>query len=226
MIFLQRTKNLLWIVVLLLAQCFIKRDFACPSSLETLHTVDRCPRNKLEWEVTADRFNCSSINQTCVPKEKFVYHCVLNADGTALVEVCAPYTFIHGKRCTEFDSSGRVIQENANSCSNTTVSCPDVYKSTDAFNYQSCYDKVQMRTDTAMTNSETNVRSIFVWIFILMTASGVCLFANIIYGLFLKKWKKNLHSQREDENNLRDQPDDRLMKSRYNFDETQSTSKL
>lgn len=68
----------------------------CLQSLESLQKVDQCPRNALEWDARADLFNCSSINQTCVPSDMFLYHCVLNADGTELLEVCAPLRYIHG----------------------------------------------------------------------------------------------------------------------------------
>lgn len=64
----------------------------CPVSLDTVVPVNRCPRNKLEWDARAALFNCSSINQTC----QFEYHCVLNEDCTALVELCAPPIPIHG----------------------------------------------------------------------------------------------------------------------------------
>lgn len=69
---------------------------ACSSSLISMTYVDRCPRNSLEWDVRAYLFNCSSINQTCVQSDMFLYHCVLNADGRQLLEVCAPYKFIYG----------------------------------------------------------------------------------------------------------------------------------
>lgn len=69
----------------------------CHSSLESIQYVHRCPRNSLEWDVRADFFNCSSINHTCGTANMFLYHCVLNADGTELLEVCAPYKYIHGK---------------------------------------------------------------------------------------------------------------------------------
>lgn len=69
----------------------------CPSSLLSMQYVYRCPRNSLEWDVREDLFNCSSINHTCGTANMFLYHCVLNADGTQLLEVCAPYKYIHGK---------------------------------------------------------------------------------------------------------------------------------
>lgn len=132
---------------------------ACSSSLISMTYVDRCPRNSLEWDVRAYLFNCSSINQTCVQSDMFLYHCVLNADGRQLLEVCAPYKFIYGQSCTEFDSEGPIIQENSYSCSNASVPCPGVYISTDAHKYQSCYDRVQHFTNNGTTNEPTNCKS-------------------------------------------------------------------
>lgn len=68
----------------------------CSASLQKIEKVDRCPRNALEWDVRAALFNCSSINQTCVTSDMFQYHCVSNAYGTELLEVCAVYKFIYG----------------------------------------------------------------------------------------------------------------------------------
>lgn len=69
----------------------------CATSLNSIRYVERCPRNSLEWDVRADVLNCSSISQTCVSTDMFRYHCVLNADGTNLLELCAPYKYIYGK---------------------------------------------------------------------------------------------------------------------------------
>lgn len=132
---------------------------SCKTSLKSIQYVDRCPRNSLEWDVRADLLNCSSINQTCVSTNMFLYHCVLNADGAKLLEVCAPYKYIYGQKCTEFDSVGTIIQENSNICSNASVPCPDVYISTDAYKYQSCYDRVQFMANERTTEEPTCSRS-------------------------------------------------------------------
>lgn len=68
----------------------------CPSSILITRRVDQCPRNALEWDKRATIFNCSLVNQTCVSPEMFDYHCVMNGDGTILIEVCAPIKTIHG----------------------------------------------------------------------------------------------------------------------------------
>lgn len=69
---------------------------ACSASLDTILPVTRCPRNNLEWDLRSAFFNCSSIIQNCSKPELFKYHCVLNENCTALVEVCAPTQPIHG----------------------------------------------------------------------------------------------------------------------------------
>lgn len=123
---------------ILIIFCLVQHDRrvsgqTCILSLQSLQKVDQCPRNALEWDARAALFNCSSINQTCVPPDMFLYHCVLNADGSELLEVCAPLRYIHGQKCTEFDSGGPIIQESANTCGNATVPCPQVYNSKEAF---------------------------------------------------------------------------------------------
>lgn len=69
----------------------------CTESLSTAKSVERCPRNDLEWKARAASVNCSSVEQSCVASDMFLYHCVLNAEGTKLIEVCAPVKSIHGK---------------------------------------------------------------------------------------------------------------------------------
>ncbi|XP_052708792.1 uncharacterized protein LOC128183713 [Crassostrea angulata] len=119
----------------------------CLLSFELIRKVNQCPRNKDEWNVRADMFNCSSINQTCVQTDMFQYHCVLNSNGTELLETCAPIKYIYGQNCAEFDAKGKIIQESSKNCSNASVPCPKVYKSTDAYRYQSCYDEVQKKKE-------------------------------------------------------------------------------
>lgn len=43
--------------------------------------------------------NCEAIakKQNCTESNKFLYHCVINEYGDALVEVCAPVYIMNGK---------------------------------------------------------------------------------------------------------------------------------
>lgn len=68
----------------------------CPLSQTFVRYVNQCPRNSLEWNARSAIYNCSSVNQTCVKNDMFVYHCVLNSNGTMLIEVCAPLKKIYG----------------------------------------------------------------------------------------------------------------------------------
>ena len=74
----------------------------CIASRHTVNETKTCPRNQLEWNVRAKVYSCSSFDQRCVEPEKFLYHCVLNENGTGLVEVCAPAKYIHGKKINIF----------------------------------------------------------------------------------------------------------------------------
>lgn len=120
---------------------------SCSSSRHTVGSVYRCPRNQFEWDSRAEKFNCSSFNQSCVDKSMFSYHCALNTEVNELLELCAPFKYIHGRKCVEYNFIGSIIQESIISCSNASVPCPEAYKSTEAFKYQSCYDAVQLRGD-------------------------------------------------------------------------------
>lgn len=165
----------------------------CSASLQKIEKVDRCPRNTLEWDVRAALFNCSSINQTCVPSDMFQYHCVLNAYGTELLEVCAVYKFIYGNRCAEFDSDGSIVQENSNKCNNALVPCPMVYKSTEAFKYQSCYDGVKDRREISMLKNLTTTKNELpensVKVTALFISNGITILVILICGLCFAKKK-------------------------------------
>lgn len=63
---------------------------------QEIKSVERCPRNKYEWDIRAKHRNCTSL-----PKNA-TYHCVLNENGTGLMEVCARPTIINGKQVNIF----------------------------------------------------------------------------------------------------------------------------
>ena len=60
-------------------------------SCQNVHLVQSCPRNIDEWLARAKSLNCR------VTLKNDVYHCVLNASGSELVELCAPSRNIQGK---------------------------------------------------------------------------------------------------------------------------------
>nr|XP_022291646.1 uncharacterized protein LOC111102979 [Crassostrea virginica]XP_022291647.1 uncharacterized protein LOC111102979 [Crassostrea virginica]XP_022291648.1 uncharacterized protein LOC111102979 [Crassostrea virginica] len=138
-----RITNIQSFVVIIFAFILKKTDTrSCPASLSTVVDVERCPRNELEWKTRAKLYNCRSINQSCVDPEYFEYHCVLNTNGTRLLELCAPPANIYASSCAEFNFYGNLIQESSISCSDAFVPCQNVYRSTEAYKYQSCYDIV------------------------------------------------------------------------------------
>nr|XP_022308694.1 uncharacterized protein LOC111114603 isoform X4 [Crassostrea virginica] len=120
-----------------------------------LNTVHKCPQNKAEWKDREREFKCPEINKA------HVYHCVLDSKGTKLLEVCAPVVNIQGGRCTAFDISRHTIQESSISCSDT---CPNEYKSSDAYLYQSCYEQVyeteHRNTKFSLINHHYGLRSL------------------------------------------------------------------
>lgn len=183
--------------IAILAQYVINgvTSMSCYSSLQSIQYVQRCPRNSLEWVVREDLFNCSSINHTCGTVDMFRYHCVLNEDGTKLLEVCAPYKYIYGQRCAEFDPGGTIIQENSNNCSNALVPCPGFYISTDAHKYQSCYDVVQIIAGNETTYESTNCRSESLEnkLFIASTIL-IHLIILAIYNVLYFRWKRERKS--------------------------------
>nr|XP_022291362.1 uncharacterized protein LOC111102786 isoform X2 [Crassostrea virginica] len=111
-------------------------------------SVDRCPSDKEEWEERSLKMNCSAW------RSNRMYHCALNEDGDRLLEVCAPPVNIHGRSCTEFNTLGNVIQESFIRC---WEACPNVYNSTEAYKYQTCYSYLYAEYDQP---NESNVPSI------------------------------------------------------------------
>lgn len=166
----------------------------CNSSLQSIQYVQRCPRNSLEWVVREDLFNCSSINHACGTADMFLYHCVLNEDGTKLLEVCAPYKYIYGHKCAEFDPGGTIIQENSNNCSHASVPCPGVYISTDAHKYQSCYDIVQIMAGNKTTFESTNCKSTRLeYVLVIVITTLIYFIASVIYFVVSFRRKQKLY---------------------------------
>ena len=75
---------------------------ACPQSIPTVSYVSRCPANAEEWKSAAAKKDCKAVgmNQSCSDDGSFAYHCVLNEEGTKLMEVCAPVWYMSGSCST------------------------------------------------------------------------------------------------------------------------------
>lgn len=71
---------------------------------QILGSVDRCPRDEIEWDERASFFNCTVLVLQILIATKskiteplnYMYHCVLTGDGKKLVQVCARSVNIHG----------------------------------------------------------------------------------------------------------------------------------
>nr|XP_034331132.1 uncharacterized protein LOC109618444 [Crassostrea gigas] len=116
--------------------------------------VNRCPRNQQEWKIREKELNCQSLHQSNDSKTELLYHCVLNAEGTELIEVCAPSKKIYGSKCTEFNDGGSIIHESYISCEKFQVPCPTPYNSTKAYEYQECYDIVEKEREKRKNRTE------------------------------------------------------------------------
>nr|XP_034331948.1 uncharacterized protein LOC117691028 [Crassostrea gigas] len=63
------------------------------------------------------------------------FHCVLNANRTSLIALCAPVRIIIGEVCPEYNNHGDRVQRNKFArCS----SCPYMFKSNETFKYNEC----------------------------------------------------------------------------------------
>lgn len=80
---------------------------SCIWSTQTFEKVKSCPESISEWERRKEIKNCSLLAQTqnCTDASKFEYHCVINENEDALIEVCAAAKFIIG----EFSRRKKVI---------------------------------------------------------------------------------------------------------------------
>lgn len=71
----------------------------CSWSKQTASRVTSCPKTMQEMEEREQLKNCLSLAflQNCTDAINFKYHCVINEFENALIEVCAPEYYIHGR---------------------------------------------------------------------------------------------------------------------------------
>lgn len=134
-------------------------DRECSWSRTTVQKVDSCPVNKSTYEQRRKDKNCQALAelQHCTTPSKFLYHCLINEYGDALIEVCAPIFIINGY-CAEYNTIGARIQPHYSlKCSNINPPCGNRYNSTDAYLYTGCYDIV--KKNQLKTNVNTNTVS-------------------------------------------------------------------
>ncbi|XP_061193600.1 uncharacterized protein LOC133201815 [Saccostrea echinata] len=168
----------------------------CTASEKTLTEVSQCPKNQLEWVIEAEKANCSSVYQTCVEAEEFVFHCVLNTKLTGFLQVCAPAKPIHGKMCPEYNIRGNIIQESLSAgCGTDRIPCPPVYLSTEAYKYQECYHSVKYNENKTENNgTEFNLHNsnckteITYCLELFSVLAGVLILLNV--GCYFGIWRK------------------------------------
>ncbi|XP_062574678.1 uncharacterized protein LOC134236518 [Saccostrea cucullata] len=130
---------------------------SCPVTVPTVSYVSRCPSNESEWESAAQQKQCNKLAtlQSCTDPEKFVYHCVLNKDGTKYLEVCAQFWFMSGF-CARFSvADGRIINDPGLDCTAFSTPCPSRFLSNESFKYQGCYEYLQQSTPSNIIDKKT-----------------------------------------------------------------------
>lgn len=121
----------------------------CQESMLTVRYVTSCPTDEVSWNERAGKMNCESITQNCAmtlgldtQNHRFQYHCLINSNRNATVEVCALSRYILGF-CAEFNANGALVQENFGAnCKQHNPPCPVYYHSAKAYKYQTCYEMV------------------------------------------------------------------------------------
>lgn len=137
----------------------------CPESVDTaLIHITKCPQNRKEVEDRSETFKCKNRKQNCTTRNLYKYHCVLNSKGDGYIELCAPEVEIIGRRCTEFTTGGKFLQEHLES---RCATCPFKYNSSESYKYEECYqlefsrNLSSIRTEKT-TESSTNKQMVIV----------------------------------------------------------------
>lgn len=117
----------------------------CPKPKDRVEPVENCPNSEQAYKKAASTFNC--------PKNcNLVFHCLLNANRTSLVEVCAPRILIVGNVCPQYNTYGeRVQRDGLASCD----SCPYMYYSDEIYKHPEC-TKTKPRDDAVNTTPMQN----------------------------------------------------------------------
>lgn len=146
---MNRPRNLITLVNLLLLYTEIAAFTPCQESLLKVRYVTSCPTDEVSWSERAEKMNCDSITQNCAmslgldtKNHRFQYHCLINSHRNATLEVCALSRYILGF-CAEFNTNGVLVQEHFDAnCKQHNPPCPPYYHSAKAYRYQSCYELV------------------------------------------------------------------------------------
>lgn len=128
--------------------------YACDVSRSTMQIVMNCPDSEEKWREAAARKNCAAYANMCRDPESLVYHCLLNEYINETLEVCAYAQNIVFGHCTYY-SGNRILPNFRTSCMDFVKNpCPLVYRSTEAYKYQGCYELTKTREKNPEKNLE------------------------------------------------------------------------
>lgn len=186
-------------LTLILQLCRVVNGY-CPEAVKSVIKVGSCPTNKQEWENAAKLKNCKimAAQQKCSDADNFVYHCVINGFENETLEVCAPQKLIIGY-CTEFNVDGGIIQANIPTrCGKEKFPhCSKIYKSSEAYKYQDCYEYVYSKKRNKPLTSckpENNATTTIIAV-VLGIALVVCVTTAAVHTYFIKKKQKARKSE-------------------------------
>lgn len=129
----------------------ISTEEQCYVSLATIETMSSCPSNEAELHLAKKRKPCEHIAeiQNCTERDKFKYHCVLNAWENKTVAVCAPEIISKGF-CLKFDEVGARLQELYDrDCTNHSKPCKTRFSSSNVLHYLQCNDVPRRKNESA-----------------------------------------------------------------------------
>ncbi|XP_062615701.1 uncharacterized protein LOC134277373 [Saccostrea cucullata] len=158
-------KNGKWILFILFFCLLTQYTTAmyCPESRETVTIVSSCPLNENDWNMKAKEMSCEGKEQSCCPKEKYTYHCLVNDFLNNTVEFCAPKMRLN--YCAQYTFYGARIQKNLyTNCTNNSIDCKGFYESNTAYKKSKCFklrssqedEESESTTQTEEKKPETN----------------------------------------------------------------------
>ncbi|XP_078334690.1 uncharacterized protein LOC111099579 isoform X1 [Crassostrea virginica] len=127
------------IILLNISEVNVSDEKICVTEIEI---VSSCPVTEQEYNEAARRKHCSSMKSTCTNQvEQLEYHCLPNAWGDKLYEMCSTDKVIIGNSCAEYNERGQRIQPNyERKCNgvNFGVKCPFKYFANKSYLYPGC----------------------------------------------------------------------------------------
>lgn len=144
-------------IIFIIQQRPIYAEEQCLLSLSTIETISSCPSNEAELLLAKRRKPCEHIAdiQNCTKRDKFKYHCVLNAWENKTVAVCAPEIISQGF-CLKFDEGdGRLQELYDRDCTNHSKPCKTRFSSSNVLHYLQCNDVPRRKNESANNTVQT-----------------------------------------------------------------------